>query len=163
MSETSESAAIQAIAEVAAEAETRAEIAGDVADMVIENAQERIEEAQETAERIAEAAMQTEIGRRVNALEETVNYTWPAQREELSRQMEALTSLVSDLQSKLAATATVAVTAALSEQSQLTLPQSEEPLAETIAEIQPVIPEALAPVVVEENPAPAPKSKRRWM
>ncbi len=164
MSDTPEagSAAIQAVAEVAIAAEDHAAISETILDNVIEQSQERIDEAQEVARQIAEAAMQTEIGRRVAALEQG-EYTWQERHAELQRQLEQQQTLYQEMSQQIAALSGLTVGQIISEQSP-SIPANSEPVAEAITETLEILPGAESLSAVVESPEPAPAAKRRtWI
>lgn len=130
------------------EAQTLVETAGDIMQgeidsaqattaAVIEAAGAAIDQAQEHAQEIAEAAMQTEIGRRVGAVEQGVS-EWLGQLEGLRQELSLLRSEVSRLSEATAATATLVVSTEL---------QSADPSLS----IQP--PSSNPPTTVEPDPA----------
>ncbi len=136
---------------------------------VVENAAAAIDAANERAEEIARAAMETEIGRRVGALEQGA-YTWQEQLDGLRRDLTSLAELVSSLQSAVAATATLTVATALMPegQSSLTPQTSLSPATETAPDllepVTEVIPDALSEAIPAAplDPVP-PVRKHRWM
>jgi len=134
---------------------------------VIEHASEQIDAANERAEEIARAAMETEIGRRVGALE-TRGYEWQEALDGLRRDLTSLMEQLSNLQSAVAATATLVVATELAEpapSSSIPQPSSNPATVEAaMDQVTEVIPDALS----ENTPAaplePVPPArKHRWM
>ena len=106
----------------------------------LDAAQHQIDAAQRQAEEIAAAAMQTELGRRVGAMEE--------EHQQWRRNEELRSTEHREAMERLAAL------------SLLTPPQPSEPPPEPEPQPEPQ-PEPKQPESVEENPAPSPAQSTR--
>lgn len=154
--------AASAVAEAAAIA---SEDANATVAAVVEMAAEAVDEAQETAAAIARAAMETELGRRIYAIEERIAPWLGVDLAALQSQLATLQETVNTLQGQMAATATLAVVAVTEPTTSAapvsSTPQASDKIAEAVAETTAIIPDNLAPD--ESTPAEpvAPKAKRR--
>jgi hypothetical protein len=146
--------------------ETIAEAAGDAvsAEEQIEAANERAEAAEELAEDIAEAALESERGRRIDALQtefaswrETLAGNLSKQETALAELSSRLTMELAAMEAKIPATMTVETRPAA---EALTLPASEA-VAETVTTV--TVDGANAPTKEsQEAPVPA-KRKANWL
>lgn len=153
--------AVEAVAEaVEAAADEARETADDEVERAIDAAEEALDDAQRAAQRMAEAAMQTELGNQLNELKREF-FEWRDRENQTQAQITALQTEVSELKGQLAAVATISVVSPPASPSLIQQP-SPETITEALEEVTEVIPDSLESVV-EENPAPAPKPKRRWM
>ena len=119
--------------------------------VIAEAAQARVEAAEQTAEQIMQAAIETRLGERISECDRRISEWLDGEGRALRQEVDRLTAELAEVRTQLAATATVAVVAATSEQS-LSIPEkSAETLTETTAEVASVIPEALQPVVTNQN------------
>jgi len=152
----------EAVAEVVTAADAQAQ---ETVTAVVAAAEERIDEAQENARKLAEAAMNTELGRRI----ETNSQEIAACQGNLSLikgTMENLTAEMAELKTAVAASLTLQ--AATLQQTapaplvSLTPPVSE--LAETAETIAATLPGNLSENAVVESPVPAiVKARKRFL
>ena len=130
-----------------------------IAENAIDAANERADQAEEMAQRIAEGALETERGRRIDALENEVTQ-WRDAHNALVQLVQALSSRLSEMEQNLTAVATLEV-ASLMAPSQSTPATLTEPIAEaleTTTEIAEVLPEAISQ---NENTPAAPEAPVR--
>lgn len=125
---------------------------------VIELAAAQIEQAQQTAADIAAAAIETELGRQIEALRQE-GYKWQVDLDALRQALQQVQSELSETRQQLAATATLAVVELTTPAPQPDLvvqssstPQTSTEIPEALATVQTLLPESLdvvaaAPVV----------------
>lgn len=145
-------------AAAAAVAEAANEAAAERVESVVAVAQERIAEAEATAQAITDAAIQTELGRQIVAVEQGIS---ACQNENLSlrQTVTALETKLSELTLAIAAAATAAPAPAPAPQI-LSTPQPSEDNPNPVPEV--LIPDQLpASESGEGQPEPARKPKRR--
>lgn len=149
---------------MATETETLVETAGQImqgqvddanrtTELVIEQASAAIDHAQAQAAELARAAMETEIGRQVAALQQEIG-SWQADHAEIQRQLSELGAQMASLTAQLAVTATLVVAETLAPQSS---PESQSLSTQQLstqeaAAITEILPESLS--VEAASPAP---------
>ena len=107
--------------------------ADDRAQAAIEQAQQHAADAQATAQAITDAALQSELGRQIDALR-TENSTWKAS---LENQISQVSSQMSEIRGRLE---TIQPPTAVVVQPSLTLPASEEVIPAEMPEHNPISP-----------------------
>lgn len=158
-------AVVETAIEAVETAEAQSEAATTAAEVVIEAAVQAVDDAQETAQDIARAAIETELGRRVDALERMME-EWHALASSLPETLSSMSSRLVTMEEKLHGLSQVTATMATQEMAETehsssippTSPPNEE-LAETVEAVTEVVPELHD--AVEESLAPEPPERKR--